>query len=295
MKFYEKLEAQIPTLSCEYFPPKNPNGWGTLYSTLAEARKTGLDFVSVTYGAGGSTREKTVSLVERIQHELEIDSMAHLTCVGHSRADLRTILGSIEDAGVPAIMALRGDPPRGETAFTPHPDGFHYATELIRYISDNFNFKVGCACYPEGHIESEKGVQQDVDFLKMKQDLGADFAVTQLFFDNEDFYRFRDAAHAAGVTIPILAGIMPVTRLSQLGRFQQISGCSIPTKLTDFLGEGDSNTIIERGIAYSLEQSIDLLENDIAGIHLYTLNRTRSSAEIIAGLRKSGYFVQEPA
>lgn len=290
MAILDKLTTHIPTLSCEYFPPRSANGWGTLYATLAEARESALDFVSVTYGAGGSTRRKTVSLVERIQNELCIETMAHLTCVGHSQAELYNILTEIRAAAVPTIMALRGDPPKGVDHFTPHPEGFCYASELIAFIKRHFDFLVGCACYPEGHIESAD-VQQDVDFLKLKQDCGADFAVTQLFFDNEDFYRFRDAAVAAGVTIPIVAGIMPVTSLAQLGRFQSLCGCSIPRKLTDFLGGGSSEEIIARGIEYGLAQSLDLLENDIAGIHLYTLNKSHSSAAIIAGLREQGYFV----
>ncbi len=294
MNFYDKLLAKQPTISCEYFPPRNPNGWGMLYATLADARTLNLDLVSVTYGAGGSTRQKTVSLVERIQSELAIDTMAHLTCVGHARDELAAILAEIEASGVPAIMALRGDPPRGSSAFVPHPEGFSHGSQLIEFISTHHRFKVGCACYPEGHVESPD-VAQDVRYLKLKQDMGADFAVTQLFFDNADFYRFRDAARTAGVTIPIVAGIMPVTSINQLGRFKEISGCSIPTKLTDFLGDGTPDEIVERGIAYSLEQSIDLLENAVAGIHLYTLNKSRSSAAIIAGLREHGYFVTEPA
>lgn len=295
MNYYDKLVAKQPTLSCEYFPPKNPNGWGTLYSTLSDAHKSNLDFVSVTYGAGGSTRAKTVSLVERIQSELAIDTMAHLTCVGHSREELHGILTEIEASGVPAIMALRGDPPRGSRTFTPHPDGFHYASELIQFIDEQFNFKIGCACYPEGHTESTGGVAQDIRYLKLKEDMGADFAVTQLFFSNDDFYRFRDEARKAGVTMPIIAGIMPVTSIKQLGRFQEITGCSIPSRLIEFLGSGTSEEIIERGIAYGLQQSIDLLEHGVAGIHLYTLNKSRSSAAIMAGLRERGYFVTQPA
>lgn len=288
-----KLAANIPTLSCEYFPPRNPDGWSTLYATLAEARKTQLDFVSVTYGAGGSTRQKTISLVERIQSELGIDTMAHLTCVGHSQAELHAILSEIAAAGVPTIMALRGDPPRDATRFTPHPAGFSYASELISFIKRNFDFTIGCACYPEGHIESAD-VAQDIRYLKLKQDAGADFAVTQLFFNNDDFYRFRDAARAAGVTIPIIAGLMPVTSLSQLARFQSMCGCSIPGRLTGFLGDGTHEDIVERGILYGLAQAQDLLSNGVAGIHLYTLNRSRSSASIIAGLREQGFFTLQP-
>jgi methylenetetrahydrofolate reductase (NADPH) len=289
MDMLQKVYAPHPTLSCEYFPPKNAAGWAALYGTLAEAQKLGLDFVSVTYGAGGSTRHKTLSLVERVQNELDIDAMAHLTCVGHSQAELAGILHELQTAGVTAVMALRGDPPKDSQTFVPHPDGFRHASELIAFIQQHFNFKIGCACYPEGHPESAN-VQQDIMYLKHKQECGADFAVTQLFFDNDDFFRFRDAARAAGVTIPIIAGIMPVTAVTQLARFQSLCGCSIPTKLTRFLEADPDSNIIERGIQYGQAQVQELLDNQIDGIHLYTLNKSYSSAAIIAGLRERGYF-----
>lgn len=289
MNMIEKLYDPAPTLSCEYFPPKNPSSWGTLYATLADAQRLGLDFVSVTYGAGGSTREKTISLVERVQNELGIDAMAHLTCGGHSRAELEAILDELQEAGILAIMALRGDPPRGSDAFVVHPDGFSHASELIRFIQDNYDFKIGCACYPEGHPEAAS-LEEDVAYLKLKQECGADFAVTQLFFDNDDFYRFRDLARRAGVTIPIIAGLMPVTSFKQLERFQALGGVTIPEKLTEFLTAVPGQDVIERGILYGIEQAQELLDNDIAGIHLYTLNQSRSSAAIIAGLRERGYY-----
>lgn len=292
MNMLEKLNGAAPTLSCEYFPPKNPSGWGTLYATLADAQRTRLDFVSVTYGAGGSTRQKTISLVERVQNELGIDTMAHLTCGGHSRAELEAILNELQGTGIPAIMALRGDPPRGSDAFVVHPDGFRHASELISFIQDNYNFKIGCACYPEGHPEAAS-LEEDVAYLKLKQDCGADFAVTQLFFDNEDFYRFCDLARRTGVSIPIIAGLMPVTSFKQLERFQAIGGVTIPQKLRDFLTAVPDQDVVERGILYGIAQAQDLLDNDIAGIHLYTLNQSRSSAAIIAGLRERGYYLPD--
>jgi methylenetetrahydrofolate reductase (NADPH) len=260
-----------------------------LYATLAAAQELDLDFASVTYGAGGSTRERTLSLVERLQNELTIDAMAHLTCVGHSQAELDSILAQLKVDGIPAVMALRGDPPNDDTHFTPHPEGFNYASELIEFIRSRYDFKIGCASYPEGHVESAN-VQQDIDFLKHKQDCGADFTITQLFFDNEDFYRFRDAARAAGVTIPILAGIMPVTAVKQLKRFRSLCGCSIPKKLSDYLTDGSDTSVVEKGIIYGVRQVQDLLDNDIEGIHLYTLNKSYSSAAIIAELHKRGYY-----
>ena len=294
MQGFEKIDSQRPTISFEYFPPKNPRGWGTLYKTLADAQDLDLDFASVTYGAGGSTRRKTISLVERIQNELVMEAMAHLTSVGHSKEELAAILTVLEEANVPAVMALRGDPPRGEKEFVPHPDGFKYGSEMTEFVAKNYNMKVGCACYPEGHIESDD-MMIDIHYLKMKQDLGADFTITQLFFDNDNFYRFRDAAHAAGVTIPIIAGIMPVTSIKQLSRFKELSGCYIPQKLIDFLGKGPREEVVERAVFYAVDQCADLLDNDIAGIHLYTLNKSLSSAAIIQKLRRRGYFPVDEA
>ncbi|MBE2225232.1 MAG: methylenetetrahydrofolate reductase, partial [Anaerolineae bacterium] len=264
MDMLQKLYAPEPTLSCEYFPPKNPSGWGTLYATLAAAQELKLDFASVTYGAGGSTREKTLSLVERLQNELTIDAMAHLTCVGHSQAELDIILTQLKADGIPAVMALRGDPPQGSHHFSPHAGGFSYATDLITFIRSRYDFKIGCASYPEGHIESAS-MQQDIIFLKQKQDCGADFTVTQLFFDNDDFYRFRDAARAAGVTMPIIAGIMPVTAVKQLDRFQTLCGCTIPRKLSNLLLADTETSIVERGIIYGIAQVQDLLDHDVDG------------------------------
>lgn len=289
MALIEKLKQKSPTLSFEFFPPKNPEGWATLYATLGEAGGLGLDYVSVTYGAGGSTRQKTVDLVSRIQSELGIESIAHLTCVGHSRDEIRLILEQLQQAGIRNVLALRGDPPKGDTTFKPHPDGFAYATDLIEYIAAGFDFSIGCACYPEKHQEAIS-LEKDIEFLKRKQDNGANFAITQLFFDNEDFYRFRDSAVKAGVTMPIIAGIMPVSNVKQLGRFQQMCGCTIPDKLRDFLQDGEDGSVLDRGVEYAVGQSSDLLKNDVGGIHLYTLNKSSASKRITEELQRQGFF-----
>ncbi len=286
---FEKLQTKQPTISFEFFPPKSSQGWAGLYSTLGEVTNLNLDFVSVTYGAGGSTREKTVSLVGRIQNELGIETMAHLTCVGHSQDELKEILSLMKQQNVKAIMALRGDPPQGETNFKPHPDGFAHGSDLIKFIKENFDFTIGCACYPEKHLESDH-VDQDIEYLKLKQDNGADFGVTQLFFDNDDFYRFRDKAIQAGVTMPLVAGIMPVSNLKQLDRFKQMCGCTIPQKLIDCLSSAGEGDVIEKGIQYALDQCLDLMKNGIAGIHLYTLNKWLASKAITDGLRSHGFF-----
>jgi len=287
---FEKLKLRIPTLSYEFFPPKSPEGWSTLYSSLGEVAKQNLDFVSMTYGAGGSTREKTVGLVGRIQNELGVQTVAHLTCGGHSRDELRQILDQLQSVGVHAIMALRGDPSRGEKAFTVHPDGFAHASDLIAFIREQYDFTIGYASYPEIHPESTNA-EDDIHYLKLKQECGADFTVTQLFFDNDDFYRFRQRAENAGVTIPIVAGIMPVSSTGQLTRFQEMCGCHIPKKLLAFLGgDADSDQIVQRGIDYGVLQCGDLLDHDVAGVHLYTLNKSISSRGISDSLRFKGYF-----
>jgi len=286
MSFIQKLRQGIPTLSIELFPPKNPAGWGTLYNTLAETAKQSPDFISVTYGAGGSTRSKTVDIVGRIQSELNIESMAHLTCVGHSQDEIDGILKSLEALGINNVLALRGDPPRGDTSFKPHPQGFGHATDLIGYVKNKFNLNIGCAFYPEKHVEA-KSTEKDIEFLKLKQDRGADFAISQLFFDNDHFYRFREKAVKAGVTIPLIAGIMPVLELSQLKRFKELSGCSIPESLIEFLGNTD---VTERGVQFAVQQCENLLANGIGGIHIYCLNRHHSAVSISQDLRSKGHF-----
>jgi methylenetetrahydrofolate reductase (NADPH) len=286
MSILEKLQRG-PTLSYEFFPPKNPSGWGVLYATLAETLRQNPDFVSVTYGAGGSTRTKTVDLVGRIQGELGIEAMAHLTCVGHSREELRGILQQLWDSGIRHVLALRGDPPKGDTAFKPHPEGFAHASDLIRFIKENFAFTIGCAFYPEKHVEAQD-IAADMAALKLKQDNGADFAVSQLFFDNANFLDFRDKAVAMGIRIPLVAGIMPVLEAAQLPRFRDMSGCVIPENLAAFLGEGADAA--KRGVEFATRQCDELLRNGVAGLHLYCLNRHASVVQITENLRGMGHL-----
>lgn len=289
MPFIDKLRQGQPTLSYEVFPPKNPSGWGTLYSTLGEISRLSPDYISVTYGAGGSTRAKTVSLVSRLQDDLGIESMAHLTCVGHSKDEIADILDTLVASGIRNVLALRGDPPKGDKTFKPHPDGFAHASDLVRFIKDRFGLNIGCAYYPEKHTEAVS-LDSDLGFLKLKQDHGAQFTISQLFFDNESFYRFRDKAHKLGVTLPLVAGIMPVLDVGQLARFKELSGCAIPQQLVDRLNAGKPEDAVHRGVDYATEQCLDLLKNGIAGIHLYCLNRSHSSVRITENLRKLGHF-----
>ena len=289
MAFIDKLSAGIPTLSYELFPPKNPAGWGTLYGTLGEISKLSPDYISVTYGAGGSTRSKTVDLVARIQNELGIESMAHLTCVGHSRDELRDILATLEQSGIGNVLALRGDPPKGDKTFKPHPQGFAHASDLIKFIKSDFKLRIGCAYYPEKHMEAAS-LESDIAFLKLKQDHGAQFTISQLFFDNESFYRFRDRCATQGITMPFVAGIMPVLNLGQLNRFKELSGCAIPESMVAFLSAGSAESVADCGVEFASRQCVDLLKNGIAGIHLYSLNQSSSSVRITENLRKLGYF-----
>lgn len=287
MDFAEKLSRGIFTLSFELFPPKKPDGWANLYATLSEISKLKPDLVSVTYGAGGSTREKTVDIVTRLKDELAIDPMAHLTCVNHTKDELDVILNRLRDAKIQYILALRGDPVNGKE-FIKREGGFQFASELIRYINSRYRFYIGCATYPERHIES-KSLQKDIEYLKLKQDMGAKFAITQLFFINENFYRFRDLAIKAGVKIPIIAGIMPVIDIAQIERFRTLCGCIIPEKFIEDLKDNPER-VIEIGIEYSLHQCLDLLNNEVSGIHFFTLNRSRPIVEIVNYLRSKGYF-----
>ncbi len=288
MLFFDKLLCGEPTVSFEFFPPKTPDGWARLYAAIAETARLNVDFVSVTYGAGGGTRESTVDLVASLQNNLAIHAMAHLTCLGHSQAELSRILDRLAEKRVPAVMALRGDPPQGETSFRPHPYGFAHADDLIGFIRDGWpGFKIGCAAYPEGHPESfAPGVARtpdlDIGVLKRKQANGADFAVTQLFFENDVYFRFVERARAAGVTIPLLPGIMPMSSAKQIARFITLAGCAIPETLKQAAGAPD---VAEAGFCFALDQCRGLLAGGAPGIHLYSLNQAGLSSRLLTALR----------
>ncbi|MGB9599167.1 MAG: methylenetetrahydrofolate reductase [NAD(P)H] [Myxococcota bacterium] len=287
MNFIEKLNHKIPTLSFELFPPKKPDGWAILYRTLSEISQLRPDLTSVTYGAGGSTREKTIDIVTRLKDELAVEAMAHITCIDHTKDEIDVILNRLRDANILHLLALRGDS-QGGGRFERVKDGFGFAFELIRYISFKYKFIIGCATYPEKHIESES-LNKDIEYLKIKQDMGARFAITQLFFINDNFYRFRDMATKSGVHIPIIAGIMPVIDISQIERFKKLCGCLIPEDLRKKISEYPEQTI-EIGIEYSFNQCMDLLKNGVSGIHFFTLNRYYSVVKIIEELKNAGYF-----
>ena len=286
MRISQMLSAGMPTVSFEFFPPKDDEGFVRLFETIEALRPLQPSYVSVTYGAGGSTRRKTVELVRRIKREIGIESMAHLTCVGSARAEIAEVLDTLSAGGVENVLPLRGDPPRGEERFEPVPGGFRYASELVAFIRPRYDFCLGGACYPETHPEAPSP-EADLANLKRKVDAGAEFLITQLFFDNCDFQRFRDRAVNAGIGVPILAGIMPIRSLKQTQRFAQMCGARIPSDLLARMEavQGDPAAVRRIGIEHATLQCRRLLEADVAGLHFYTLNHSTATRAIYSDIR----------
>jgi methylenetetrahydrofolate reductase (NADPH) len=283
-------ERGEPVFSFEFFPPKTDDGTRQLFETVEQLRPLGPAFVSVTYGAGGSTRQRTLELVTRLKRETEIEAMAHVTCVGASRQEIAEVLDEVAAAGIQNVLALRGDPPRGQTAFQPHPEGFRHAAELVAWMraEGRWKFCIGAAAYPEGHVET-RDLARDLVHLKAKVDAGADFLVTQLFFHNAAWFRFVERARAAGITVPILPGIMPFTNVDQVERFTAMCGAAIPPPLRAAMEvrRADPEGALQLGVAYASLQCADLLRRGAPGIHFYTLNRSPSTRAIVAALRSS--------
>ena len=286
MRVAEILKQRRPVFSFEFFPPKTDEGQRTLEGTLQVLRDDSPDYVSMTYGAGGTTRNSTVELTRWIKHDLGIEAMAHLSCVGEPSGRLVEILTEIEAAGVENVLALRGDPPRGETEWRPHPGGLSYSVELIRLIRERFDFCIGAACFPEVHPDAPDRAS-DLGYARAKQEAGVDFLITQLFFENELYFDFVDEARAAGITVPIIPGIMPITNYGQIKRFTDLCGASIPDELERELNgrADDPEAVAELGVAYATLQCSDLLARGAPGIHFYTLNRSPATRAILAALR----------
>jgi methylenetetrahydrofolate reductase (NADPH) len=285
MRIDQILGQGLPAVSFEFFPPKNEAGFQQLYRTIEDLRPLEPSYVSVTYGAGGSTRQKTVELVERIQREAKIRSMAHLTCVGHTADEIGGILDELWAGGIRNVLALRGDPPAGQSQFVATEGGFAYADELTAYVRSRHDFCVAVAGYPEGHPQCLNRTR-DLENLKKKVDAGGCFIITQLFFDNADFYRFRDQARAMGIKVPIVAGIMPILNVGQIKRFISMCGAKIPHPLLTRLEslEADPETVHAAGVDYATGQCQDLLRNGTDGIHFYTLNKSKATVEICKAL-----------
>jgi methylenetetrahydrofolate reductase (NADH) len=286
MRIEELFRRGRPVVSFEFFPPKSPEAEKRLVEAIEKLRPLEPAFVSVTYGAGGSTREKTVELVGRIRRQWSIEAMAHLTCVGATTAELEAVLGRLAGQGVENVLALRGDPPKGETAFTATAGGLRFASELAALVARNGRFCVGGACYPEGHVEC-RDLAVGVRHLKQKVDAGAKFLITQLFFEPKVYFDFVALARGAGITVPIVPGIMPVTNVEQLERFTSMCGGSIPPELKIRLERvrDDPQVVMNVGIDHATAQCAELLRGGAPGIHFYTLNQSPSARAVFENLR----------
>lgn len=292
MHIQDIFARQKTTFSFEFFPPKSEAASEALYATISELEEYAPAFVSVTYGAGGSTRELTNDLVVRLKNTTRLDPIPHLTCVCHQESDIEEILVRYAAEGVSNILALGGDPPRGLEGYRKSDDAFQHASDLVRYIrsftahSDSRGFGIGVAGFPEGHPATPNRLKE-MDYLKAKIDEGADYIVTQLFFCNDDFHDFRDRCSLAGIDVPIIAGIMPVTSTKGMERMADLAaGARFPAKLLRALGRAgeDADAVEKVGIHYATEQCSDLLEHEVSGIHFYTLNKSHATREIYANL-----------
>ena len=273
-------------VSFEFFPPKTDKGMDNLYAAVERLKGCRPSFVSVTYGAGGSTRDRTIELVTRIKKELNVETMAHLTCVGSTKDEIAKILDRLAEAGIENVLALRGDPPKGADRFEKTEGGFGYATELVAFIRDrDYPFCVGAACYPEGHPECPD-LERDLHHLRNKVDAGVDFLITQLFFDNQDYFAFKRRCRHAGIDIPILPGLMPVTNYKQIKRFTDMCGARIPQELYRRLKivQDDPAAVVATGTYWTARQSKYLLEGGAPGCHYYTLNKSSATLAVHAAL-----------
>ncbi|MCB0914765.1 MAG: methylenetetrahydrofolate reductase [NAD(P)H] [Actinobacteria bacterium] len=274
------------SFSFEFFPPKTDVGERNLWHTINELHHLAPTFVSVTYGAGGSTRDRTIRLTGRIAQETDLLPVGHLTCVGSSREELAEIVDAYSAAGVHHVLALRGDPPGGlDAPWESHPGGLEHADELVRLVDSRGDFTVGVAAFPEGHPEAPS-LDDDAKVLLRKQEAGADFAITQFFFNADDYFRLVDRANRIGVDIPILPGIMPVTNVSQIRRFAKLSGAEFPADLADrFLALGDDpEAVIDMGVEVAAQMCRTLLDEGAPGLHFYTLNRSNSTLQVFREL-----------
>jgi methylenetetrahydrofolate reductase (NADPH) len=286
MKITAKLSPKTPAFSFEFFPPKDEAGVDRLFETVARLEVYEPAYVSVTYGAGGSTRKLTVDLVTRIKREVGLEAMAHLTCVGATRDEVSSVLDQLREGGIENVLALRGDPPKGESTFVKSEGGFGYASELTAFIRSRWDFCLAGACYPECHPESAS-VEADLANVKRKVEAGAELLVTQLFFDSKDYFSYVARARAAGISVPIIAGIMPITNVSQVKRFTALCGAAIPAALLKRLDSAgaDAEAVQAIGVEHAAVQCRELLDGGAPGIHFYTLNRSHATVDVLDRLR----------
>jgi methylenetetrahydrofolate reductase (NADPH) len=285
--YAEKMAAKKPVISFEFFPPKTEDGDRALLEkqipALLAARP---DYCSVTYGAGGTTRDKTLHIVDRIQRQHGLPALAHLTCVNHTRAEVGALLEKIRALDCKNILALRGDPPGGGE-FKPTPGGFEFSAELVKFIGGHGNFSIGVAGFPEGHVACRAGKQADWHHLRQKVEAGADFVVTQLFFDNADFFEFRDyVSGKLGVKVPLIPGVISILSATGIMKFTQLCGAKIPPALRaklDALGV-DDEAAMKFGIEYATQQCAELLRAGVPGLHFYTLNKAPATVQVLKNL-----------
>ncbi len=278
-----------PTISFEFFPPRTPEAEARLFDTVAQLAPLKPTYVSVTYGAGGSTRKLTRDIVVRIKRDIGIEAMAHLTCAGHTKDELAEILDDLAEAGIENVLALRGDPLRGQTVFVPTPGGFAHGSELAGFINGRWDVCIVSAAYPETHQEAPDA-ETDLRHLNDKVENGARVLITQLFFEPQTYFAFVAQARAAGINVPILPGIMPITNVSQIERFTKMCGATIPASLRELLAgvRDDEDAVTAIGIEWARDQCRALLEGGAPGLHFYTLNRSHSTQEILGLLRTEG-------
>lgn len=286
--YSEERAAKRPVISLEFFPTKTEEGERNLFEkTIPALLKLHPDFCSVTYGAGGSTRDKTLMIVHRIQRDFKLPAMAHLTCVNATQDEIAKVLEQARSLGIKNILALRGDPPPGTGEFKKTEGGFEFSWQLVKFIQELGELSIGTAGFPEGHIACKEGKEIDWDRLKAKIDCGADFVLTQLFFDNNDFFEFRDYLKKLGVAVPIVPGILPIQSASQIKKFTALCGAKIPAKLMarlDELGD-DDGAVSEFGIQYATGQCEELLRAGVPGLHFYTLNKSGPATQILTNLK----------
>lgn len=277
-----------PVISFEFFPPKTDEGdRNLLEKTIPALMQLKPDYCSVTYGAGGSTRDKTLMIVDRIQRQHGLTAMAHLTCVGSTKEQLREVIEQARGLGIRNILALRGDPPGGTGEWKPVPGGFEYSHQLVKFLKELGGFSIGTAGFPEGHIACKEGKRVDWDRLKAKIDCGADFVITQLFFDNRDFFEFRDYLTKLGVSAPICPGVLPILSSAQIRKFTTICGATIPSSLQARLEQfgADDAGATAFGIEFASQQCAELLQAGVPGIHFYTLNKAHSTTQVLKNLK----------
>lgn len=296
MRIRELLTTGRPSFSFEFFPPKDEGGFDELRAALASLRELRPTYVSVTYGAAGSARRKTVELISTLRRDHGLEAMAHVTCVGSSRSELLSVLECLHESCIENVLALRGDPPGGEGPFTPHPDGFAHASDLAAFARRYFDFCLGGACYPEKHVEAASP-EADIENLKRKVEAGCEFLITQLFFDNQRYFDFVGRVRAAGIGVPIIPGIMPITNVRQIERFIRMCGASLPEPLLEELHrlENDPNAVLSLGVAHATAQCLELLQRGAPGIHFYTLNKSPAARTILTAIRSVYPPARQPA